>query len=492
MILERILKHIKRDENATQPPRKIMPVRIVRGYDAAQESDLLANWRGSEALSPSLIKKELPIVRKKCLDLYLNSALCRRAMQIYVNNICGEGFRISANVKSADGRKDNIDNSDKVEDAWNLWAKTPKYCHTARQFTFTQILKKAINSWMLDGEAFIRISRGESDNPFGISIDLIRADFIAVDFVQKLDSEREVRNGIEVDVKTGEILAYWLYTEVSPSGKPYGFKERIPANEILHLYSPETIGQLRGFPIFASVAGTIKQLEAYRIATITASRLASMNVGVWKMADVSALDPMQVAELGDDGSLSQAAHPGENLIAPPGWDFDSTTPQFPTSTYDSFNLALIRDIASGLGISNVSLSQDLQGVSYSSIRQSELENRRNFIAWQTDLIEMIIQPLFESVGNWLDCWGLKQDIAFDDLEKMRVSVSWQGPRWQNIDIQSEATAMKLLADENIISKETWAKNLGFDYYANLANARDERIWREKLDLESPNDEGKER
>ena len=136
----------------------------------------------------------------------------------------------------------------------------------------------------------------------------------------------------------------------------------------------------------------------------------------------------------------------------------------------------------------MSLSQDLQGVSYSSIRQSELENRRNFIAWQSELIDCVIQPLFEGVGNWLDCYALKHDVPFAEVEKMRFAVSWQGPRWQNIDIQSEATAMKLLADENIISKEAWAKNLGFDYYQNLANARDEKTWREKLELENKTDD----
>ena len=488
-IKQAVKRALKREEK-TEPKAaiKYVPVPIMRGYDAAKDSDLLANWRGSEALSPALIRNELPIVRKKCLDLFLNSALCRRAMQIYVNNIVGEGIKIAANVKSKDGRADNLNASDSLEDAWNLWAKTPKYCHTSKQFTLTQILKKAVNSWMLDGEAFLKISRGENGNPFGVSVDLIRADFVAVDYVAKLDEAHEVKNGVEVNSKTGEVLAYWLYCEVSATGRPYGHKERIPAADILHLYSPETIGQLRGFPIFASVASTIKQLDAYRVATITASRLASMSVGVWKMADSSALDPLQVAELGDDGNLQASKSPGENVICPPGWSFESTTPQFPTATYDTFNLALIRDIASGLGVSNVSLSQDLQGVSYSSIRQSELENRRNFIAWQTDLIEMVIQPLFEGVGNWLDCYALKHDVPFADIEEMRFAVSWQGPRWQNIDIQSEATAMKLLADENIISKEAWAKNLGFDYYTNLANARDEKQWREKLELENKSED----
>ena len=166
-----VRRALKREEKADEKAAiKYIPVPIVRGYDAAKDSDLLANWRGSEALSPALIRNELPIVRKKSLDLYLNSALCRRAMQIYVNNIVGEGIKISANVKSKDGRADNLNASDSLEDAWNLWAKTPKYCHTAKQFTLTQILKKAVNSWMLDGEAFLKISRGENDNPFGVSI----------------------------------------------------------------------------------------------------------------------------------------------------------------------------------------------------------------------------------------------------------------------------------------------------------------------------------
>ncbi len=206
------------------------------------------------------------------------------------------------------------------------------------------------------------------------------------------------------------------------------------------------------------------------------------------MSDSSALDPMQVAELGEDGNLTAASTPGENIIAPPGWKFESKTPQFPTATYDTFNLALIRDIASGLGVSNVSLSQDLQGVSYSSIRQAELENRRNFIAWQDEVISSILTPLYNGVGNWLDCYGLKHDMTLTDIEAARYAAKFQGVRWQNIDAQAEAHAMQILSSENIISKEQWAASLGNDYYANLQNARDEKIWREKLNLETENGE----
>jgi lambda family phage portal protein len=483
------IKHALRAEKTSneeaQPAAKIkyVPIPIARGYDAAKSSDLLANWNGEQALSEHLIKTELPIVRKKCLDLYLNSALAKRAMQIYCNNIVGSGFRFSASVKDKEG-VDNVPLSDKVEDAFNLWAANPRFCHTGKRFNLTQILKQAVQSWMLSGEAFIRISRGVADNPFGFSIDLVRADMVAVDRIQDLSDGKRILNGVEVSDKTGEVLAYHLYKNVNHSGVPYGFTERLDASDILHLYTADTAGQLRGFPIFATVASLIKQLEAYRVATITASRLASMQVGVWKMADASALDPLQVAELGDDGNLTAASTPGENIIAPPGWDYESKTPQFPTATYDTFNLALIRDIASGLGVSNVSLSQDLQGVSYSSIRQSELENRRNFIAWQSEVISSILMPLFNGVGNWLDCYGLKHDMPLGEIEAARFAASFTGVRWQNIDAQAEANAMKLLADENIISKEQWAASLGNDYYANLQNARDEKLWRQKLEIES--------
>ncbi len=225
-----IRRALKNEVKQTAQPTaiKYVPIPIARGYDAAKTSDLLANWRGEQALSEHLIKTELPIVRKKCLDLYLNSALAKRAMQIYTNNIVGSGFRFSASVKDENG-VDDVPLSDKVEDAFNLWAGNPQFCHTGKRFNLTQLLKQAVQSWMLSGEAFLRIDRGVNDNPFGFSVDIIRADMIAVDRIQNLQDGKRILNGVEVDDRTGEVLAYHIYKLVNPTGVTYGFTERVPA-----------------------------------------------------------------------------------------------------------------------------------------------------------------------------------------------------------------------------------------------------------------------
>jgi capsid protein len=88
------------------------------------------------------------------------------------------------------------------------------------------------------------------------------------------------------------------------------------------------------------------------------------------------------------------ADPGTFHNLPAGVDFKGFEPQFPSNDFESFHKSILRGIASGLGVSYTSLSNDLEATSYSSIRQGALEERDFYKNITSFVIEHFIRPVF--------------------------------------------------------------------------------------------------
>jgi lambda family phage portal protein len=85
---------------------------------------------------------------------------------------------------------------------------------------------------------------------------------------------------------------------------------------------------------------------------------------------------------------------------PDGMSFESFDPSgVGGADFADFEKAILRGIASGLGVSYVSLSNNLEGVSYSSIRQGTMEDRDNFKMLQQFMIENFVDEVYRS---WLE------------------------------------------------------------------------------------------
>ena len=79
--------------------------------------------------------------------------------------------------------------------------------------------------------------------------------------------------------------------------------------------------------------------------------------------------------------------------------FEQFNPSSGTESFADFEKAILRGVASGLGVSYVSLANNLEGVSYSSIRQGTIEDRDHFKVLQQFMIDAFIDPVYRS---WLE------------------------------------------------------------------------------------------
>jgi lambda family phage portal protein len=135
-------------------------------------------------------------------------------------------------------------------------------------------------------------------------------------------------------------------------------------------------------------------LSGYEEAELIAARTAAAKMGFLVSPDGEGF----IGDESADGNQIMSGEPGSIQQLPSGMSFQEWNPSHPTSAYAEFHKGILRGIASGLGISYTSLSNNLEGVSYSSIRQGALEERDLYRQLQSFLIQHLCEPVAQ---EWL-------------------------------------------------------------------------------------------
>ena len=118
-------------------------------------------------------------------------------------------------------------------------------------------------------------------------------------------------------------------------------------------------------------------------------------------------------------------------------------------------------MASALGISYTSLSNDLEATSYSSIRQGALEERDFYRDIQNFMIQHFVQPIFDS---WLES-AMEMNsfgINMNRYDKFASAAEFRGKGWSWIDPLKEMNASVLGLKSGILSIQDVASQYGKD------------------------------
>ena len=185
--------------------------------------------------------------------------------------------------------------------------------------------------------------------------------------------------GVELNAYSRPI-AYWLRTQ--HPGERAGLnpqttlRERVPAEEMTHIFLHDRPEQRRGFPWVASAMIGLQNLGGYQEAAIIAARVGASKMVFFKVSEdadtlLPPIDGETVSNGYHDVNLIDTVAPGTFHELPQGYDFTPFNPDYPHNNYDAFIKASLRGIASGLGVSYHSLANDLEGVNFSSHWKSE-------------------------------------------------------------------------------------------------------------------------
>ena len=457
-------------------PQVIKKVLLLRGFDAAKYDKQHYAWFGDYGISAADTASQLPLVRNRSREAAKNDAYVGRALRMYVNNIVGHrGIGLRCDYDSGD-KEASLKVQDAVEKAWRLWCETPEYCDVAGTKTMRRILAQAVRCWMREGEAIIRIVP-KAKNPFGISLMPLRPDALAVSLI---DEGRRIYNGVEVNEQERPI-AYHFYENMTATGLFAGNTYSVPADYILHLYDEEYVGQRRGFPIFAGVLRTLHDLHDYSFAELTAAKADAMKCGVFKRTGG---DPAAIGDTDEKGNMFQERDVGEALVLDEGWEYENPNPSRPNAGAGPFTKMLLREAASGLSLPYNTWANDLEGVSYSSIRAGTLEDRDTWMNLQEDVVEMILRPLFRRQCGWLSCAVVEGALDVDllILEDLRTSDTWRPRRWKWVDPASDAAAAEKAVEHGWTTDSDIAAEQGSDYWDNAKTKAEEAAWKKAQGL----------
>lgn len=80
-------------------------------------------------------------------------------------------------------------------------------------------------------------------------------------------------------------------------------------------------------------------------------------------------------------------HHGEASIVPQGYTVKSVSPTHPNTNFSGFVKAIVRRIASSVGVSYNRLAHDYEAVNYSSLREASLDEAKTYADIQRFIIE---------------------------------------------------------------------------------------------------------
>jgi capsid protein len=415
--------------------------KLVRNYSGANQGRLFADFIASSFSADSELKTNLPILRDRSRDLSRNNEYAKRFLNLIKTNVVGEkGFSIQVRARNDDRSLDAAGNAI-IENAFKAWGRMGG-CE--------------VSGRMSDLVDHNKNGRNENNN-------------------------NEIRMGVELD-SFHRPVAYYVLTDHPNddfTGKVRPRKHnRVPAEQIIHVFMPTRTYQTRGEPFMAPAITSLKHLAAWREASVVAARASAAKFGV---ITTPGGDEFVGDDETQDGVDIISFEPASVAQLPAGHNFEMIDPKHPTSNFAEFETAMLRGIASALNVAYTALSNDLTGVSYSSIRQGAIEERDHYKMMQSFLIQHFCEPVFRA---WLDSaldFG-NVPIPLTKYDKFADNVHFRGRGFAWVDPMKEINAAVTAINNGLMSMNDVAANYGRDTEELFAQIQSDKEMAERYGL----------
>ncbi len=459
-----------------------------RSYQAGKFTRLTSDWIATSDSIHREIRTDMVSVRSRARDLHKNNSYVRGYFLDNRANVVGpKGPTLQVRGMFPDGREDTAAN-EYIESMFQEWCE-PEFCTMAGILDFVELQWMLANQLKRDGEFMVRMVTGENVNKFGFSLQLIEPDALDEKFTMKLSNGNYAIMGVEIN-EWKKPVAFWIRTQnaeteymgvygfnYQPTANLYGL-QRIPAEEIIFGYDPEHTNQLRGMSHLAAAMLTIHHLQGYDEAAIVNAR-----AGASKMGFISDKDGIPGDYKGDeedeDGNTISNFQSG--IIEDIGnRQFTAFDPTYPHGEYPSFRKEHLRETSIGLGRNYNSFAGDLEGVSFSSLRGGELQQRQIWMVDQELFLKKLDKPVYK---NWLK-WAMLYEavkLPYAKYEKF-AKHEWQPVRWPWVDPLKDVQAEIMAIDHGLQTRKDALAKQGKDFEQNIEQLAKEKAMADKLGI----------
>ena len=370
----------------------------ARRWDAAS-NEVVKSWVTEVKSINEDLRTQGETLRARARDLEQNNDFVARYLNLVETNVIGEGVKLQSKARTNRGKLDMRVNR-LIEREFKNWTYAEN-CSRDGRLDWEDIQRLVARSVARDGEVIVRIVRG---NDFKIA--LYDADFLDYELNREATKDNNaIVQGIELD-RAGKPVAYYLW-KMPPNKVPSIFGmptkspninsyERVPAEDIIHIYKSDRPNQIRGATWIAPVMIHLLMLARYERAEMKAAELSASKVGYYKTPTGDYLDDEENA---DGYGLPSSINGVGFTELPQGVELSLLSPEHPVSAYSDYVAGVLRGVATGLNVTYHALSSDLTSVNFSSIRAGTIEERDNWRKWQQFYVCHLIRPIFAA---WLE------------------------------------------------------------------------------------------
>jgi lambda family phage portal protein len=440
-----------------------------RAYAGANTGRLFSDFIASSKSADKEIEFALKTLRNRCRDLARNNEYAKRFISLAKSNVVGDrGVTLQVKARNDNGAIDGIGNGS-IESAWAKWGRKGT-CTVDGRLSWVDAQRFWVESLVRDGEVLVR--KVKYPNEFGYALEFLEPDLLDENYNDELSNGNIIRMSVELDPFRRPV-AYHILTrhpgDVSQSMAIAGPRIRIPADRIIHCYLMERAQQTRGVPWMAPAISSLKMLAGYREAELVAARAGASKMGFFTSPQGDGFVPDDT----DNNVPIMEADPGTFHQLPAGVDFKAFDPSHPTTAFADFEKAVLRGISSGLGVSYVSLANDLEGVSYSSIRQGTIEDRDQWKVVQDMLVQHFVEPVYRDfLMNIMENRFIQ--IPPSRFDKFADSTVYRARGFQWVDPLKEMNAAVVGLNNGILSMQDVANQYGRDIEETFDQIKAER------------------
>lgn len=389
-----ILDHTGRPFRA----QRSAPVRRA-GPDAAKTTDEnRKHWAEADSLAP--VSQLTPVVRQRLRDRSRyecqNNSYAAGLVRTLVNDTVGTGPRLQMLTPDASLNA-------AVEDGWRLWAAATMWALNARVLAGVRYVAGECFGVFRDSKKLDRMGY-----PVTLDVRLIEPDQVTHGY-WRAPWATTGDDGIVCDSE-GEVAAYKILQYHPGDSRPVLAilePDTVPVENVIHWFQPERPGQLRGVTPLTPSLDIFAQLRRLTKATLSAAEIAAMLAGIMEQTVPLGSDADHTVESMDTIELVR----GMLLTLPPGAKATQFKPEQPTTNYEMFVNAKLREIGRCLNVPFGKMAGDHSKYNYSSGRMDDAPYWHDREIERQDLEARVFDPVF---WKWCDLarFSIPQLAAF--------------------------------------------------------------------------------
>jgi len=449
---------------AKQPRRRSQSVRKVkRGFDAAATDRLQNGWNTTVSSPNEILKADLASMKARSRNECINNDWARNFIVKLRQNVVGpQGFITQVRITDPDGSQDDGANRS-VERALKDWSQG-KHCDVSGRMTYPDMQRLWISTVGKDGESIVR--KWQGPGKYGYALEFI--DTLMLDIgLNDTRSTNEIIMGVEVDAAMRPVRYYFKDAKSSVYGAYQSGPKHVHvrAEDIMHSFMVEDAGQVRGWPWLSVSLPRMHMLDGYEDAALVNARWGANTVAVLRSDPEHYQGPMPGDGTDGDGTPLIDSEMGE--IPDIGTRMlDKFESEYPKGEFPSFVQHNLRGVAAGLGIPYHTLTGDLTGANYSSLREGKLDGSDLWLTLQDWMRGEFIIPNHNAfIENALAVGAITLDngkpLPMIKLDKFQAA-DHQGRRWAWVDPAKEMAAKVQGIDAHITTISETIRERGRD------------------------------